>query len=73
MPDEMDAVQERVLAATADAVARASAAAMRGIGASECDCGEHINPVRQQLGATRCIDCQTQVERDAAIAAGRRA
>jgi len=71
MPDEMDAVQERVLAATAAAVDRARVA-MGGVGASECACGEPIHPVRQQIGAVRCIDCQSDAERIAAVAVGRR-
>jgi RNA polymerase-binding transcription factor DksA len=71
MPDEMDAVQERVLAATAEAIDRARAV-VRGVGASECECGEPIHPVRQQIGAVRCIDCQAAVERAEAVATGRR-
>lgn len=29
------------------------------------DCGEPIAPVRQQMGATLCIDCQRAIEREA--------
>lgn len=71
MPDDMDAVQERVLAATDVAIDRARAAIV-GVGCSECECGEPIHPVRQQLGAVRCLDCQSFAERSAAIASGRR-
>lgn len=70
MPDEMDAVQERVLAATEAAIAAARSNAADG--RDECACGEPISVVRQQIGAVRCIDCQTAVERAAAIATGRR-
>lgn len=61
MPDEMDAVQERVLAANAAAVDRARAA-MGGVGASECACGEPISIQRQRMGAVRYLDCQREFE-----------
>lgn len=39
-----------------------------GTGRSHCgnaDCGAPIAPVRQQMGAQLCIDCQRAVERGA--------
>jgi hypothetical protein len=42
--------------------------APRSIGRSHCanaDCGEPIAPLRQQLGAVLCIDCQRDAERSA--------
>lgn len=39
-----------------------------GAGLPQCanlDCGEPINEVRRQMGATLCIDCQRAVEREA--------
>lgn len=43
---------------------RALAAIPKGnaTGASECDCGNEITPVRQRLGATRCLPCQQSFE-----------
>jgi len=36
---------------------------MMANGNSECACGEPISKIRQNLGATRCIDCQEIWER----------
>lgn len=61
MPDEMDAVQDRVLSATEAAIAaiRRDAA----VGRAQCNCGEAISETRQHLGASRCIECQVEHER----------
>jgi RNA polymerase-binding transcription factor DksA len=32
-------------------------------GKAECDCGEAISPLRQSLGAERCMFCQSHYER----------
>ena len=37
--------------------------AKKGSGKPECDCGEPISERRQELGATRCIDCQNEEEK----------
>lgn len=60
MPDEMDSVQERVLAATEAAIT--AARSMVTVGRARCDCGEAISLERQRLGAVRCLECQTEFE-----------
>ena len=34
-----------------------------GKGRSECGCGEPISDYRKDLGATRCMECQSDYER----------
>lgn len=60
MPDEMDSVQDRVLADTEAAIA--AARPMVTVGRARCDCGDAISLERQWLGAVRCLDCQTEFE-----------
>lgn len=41
------------------------------LGRSRCaECDEPIAPMRQQMGARLCVDCQTDAEHAAAIARG---
>lgn len=72
MPDFMDAVQERVLAATDAAIAETVRQCAVAEGQAECDCGEPISAYRQQqFGARLCVDCANAAE--ALQASGRRA
>lgn len=61
VPDDMDSVQDRVLAANEAAIASAIKPLVTGL--PECKCGEPISQFRQNLGAVRCIGCQTEFER----------
>lgn len=60
MSDAIDRAQDREqldrdLALNAALKSRAE---HRGSGRTLCDCGEPISPLRQQLGAERCLECQ---------------
>jgi RNA polymerase-binding transcription factor DksA len=45
----------------------AAAARTKTQGSAVCvECAEPISPYRQELGADRCIDCQTALEKRAA-------
>lgn len=45
--------------------ARASRTATGRTHCAKADCGEPIAPMRPQLGAQLCIDCQRRAEREA--------
>lgn len=61
MADEIDRAQEREQFDRE--LALRAVVGIQGQGRAECDCGEAITELRQGLGATRCIDCQTAHER----------
>jgi len=71
MPDDCDLAQERELAYREAALVwqRAATLLQRGPGRTvcgcECGCNDPIPEARQQAapGCTRCIACQTQVDR----------
>lgn len=61
MADVIDIANDRAERDLALRIAAVTQA--KGPGRSECDdCGEPISPLRQQLGAVRCIDCQQAAE-----------
>lgn len=65
MTDIIDLAQDQQQQDIAIALA---ARVPRTVGRSHCanpDCGEPIAPLRQQLGAVLCIDCQRDAERSA--------
>lgn len=61
MADEIDRAQEREQF-DRDLALRA-VVGNHGQGRAECACGDGISELRQGLGATRCLDCQTDHER----------
>jgi len=65
MTDLIDVAQRRQLETIEQSLA-SRPAARRGL--SRCEvpaCGEPISPMRQAMGATRCVECQTAHEREA--------
>ena len=69
MPDFMDHVQELALREQEQQAANCRAASRIGLDAC-FECGETIAPMRKQMGANRCVECQAEAERKAAIARG---
>lgn len=68
MPDELDAVQERIDADNERAVASArarTAGRLEGESAQVCPCGETIPEARRAAlpGVRLCVECQDRVER----------
>ncbi len=66
MSDDIDLAQAHEEMHRANAIA-AAAARTKTQGSAVCiECAEPISPYRQELGADRCIDCQTALEKRAA-------
>lgn len=69
MPDFLDAVQEHVEAQT-QASLQAHLQRKTAQGRTTCanlDCGEGIHPMRTDMGAQLCIDCQREEEATAKL------
>ncbi len=67
MSDDIDLAQSHEEMHRAHALAALERQRERQTGLPECrDCGEDISVLRQALGATLCIDCQTATEARAA-------
>jgi len=65
MTDLIDVAQRRQLETIEQSLANRPT---MGKGLSHCEvpaCGEPISPMRQAMGATRCVECQTAYEREA--------
>ena len=63
MSDDIDLAQSHEEMHRAHALAAIERQRSRQTGLPECiECGEEISPLRQSIGATRCIDCQTDHE-----------
>ena len=63
MPDEIDKSVEIQAAHLNDAIAAHQRAVSASKSSEFCtECGESISPLRQQLGAHLCIDCQRVFE-----------
>lgn len=65
MTDLIDVAQRRQLETIEHALANRPAART---GLAQCEapgCGEPISPMRQAMGATRCVECQTAHEQEA--------
>lgn len=72
MPDEMDVIQERVQRDIDALVARRVPA---GNGRRQCaraECKEPIRAERTALGAQFCLECQREIDANAASLGGRR-
>ena len=63
MSDTMELVQEQRDFLNEIAVQQCVSRARKPLGQKECEeCGEPITRLRQQLGATLCIECQSDKE-----------
>ena len=62
MSDDIDKAQDTEQLLREHAL-QAHAAKQATHGRTECACGEAISPLRQSLGAERCMFCQSHYER----------
>lgn len=63
--DVIDVAQRRQQEQIDQAVAARKPAPPGRVTCANLACGEPITPVRQQLGAQLCLDCQQRAEREA--------
>jgi len=63
--DAIDVAQRRQQEEIDQALASRKVAVAGRKHCANVDCGEAIAPIRQQMGATLCIDCQRDTEREA--------
>lgn len=64
MPDAMDRIQDACLR---EQEAMNAVRQPARLGPAQCEeCGEPISSARRELGAVRCVDCQTEHEARAA-------
>ena len=63
--DIIDVAQRRQQEAIDQALAARKPAAAGRTTCANLTCGEPITPVRRQMGAQLCLDCQQRLEREA--------
>jgi RNA polymerase-binding transcription factor DksA len=59
---DLERAGEVVEAELESVIARHRAQVDASAGRPECECGETISPLRQSLGASRCVECQERHE-----------